>query len=139
MKNIIAVVLFLAALSVVAMAQAPTSGKIAGKGPGKHFPVRLAQPHACTFAKGHPCVYYGGDINCDDPNGNGYTNENSLFIPNSLTYTQVNSPVSFTIHGSFSNNFQSYTNDPATCTWAYRSGVSEGNGGTLIGSGDSKC
>src|SRR5581483_11854778 len=36
-------------------------------------------------------------------------------------------------------DLQSYTNDPATCTWAWRKGVSEGSGGTLIGSGDSKC
>jgi len=131
---------FVAILSLAAMAgQAPTNAKAAAKGPSKHFPVTLAAPHACTFSKAHPCVYYGGDINLSDPNANGYTNENTLFIPNSLTYTQVKSPVNAHITASFTNDLQSYANDPKTCTWAWRSGITEGNGGTLLGSGDGNC
>jgi hypothetical protein len=138
-KKTLFAVAFVTMLSLAAMAaQAPTA-KQSAKGPTKGFPVVLAQPHACTFAKGHPCVYYGGDLNLSDPNQNGYANENSLFISLTYTYTQVKSPVSAHVSGSFSNDLQSYTTDPATCTWAYRTGLTEGNGGTLIGSGDSKC
>jgi hypothetical protein len=139
-KKTLFAVAFVAMLSLAAMAaQAPTNAKAAAKGPSKHFPVTLAPPHACTFSKAHPCVYYGGDLNLSDPNQNGLANENSLFISGTYSYTEVKSPVSAHISGSFTNDLQSYPTDPATCTWAWRTGVSEGNGGTLIGSGDSKC
>lgn len=99
--------------------------------------ITLNPPPACTLYKQHPCVYYGGDLNAYDPEENGLSNENTLFISNSFTYTEVNVPIRTTIYGSFSNNLCTYgVIDPRTATWFYRTGVSEGNGGTQICSGD---
>lgn len=99
--------------------------------------IRLSTPPACTVSKAHPCVYYGGDFNMNDPNANGYANENTLSVPNTYTYNEVNVPVAASISASFSNN-QATDDvfDPQTALWFYRTGVSEGDGGTLICSGD---
>jgi len=99
--------------------------------------ITLTPPHACTFAKGHPCLYYGGDFNANDPNANGYTDENTLLIPNSYTYTEVKAPASAHISGSFGNSQESFgILDPQTAEWDIRQGVSEGNGGTDLCSGN---
>ena len=99
--------------------------------------VTLDLPHACTLSKQHPCIYYGGDFNVSDPEQNGLSNENTLLIPQSYTYTEVKVPVSVHITASFSNNLGQYgVLDPMTATWAYRTGVSEGQGGSLICSGE---
>lgn len=138
MKKTFFAVTVVAALSVVAMGQnlklRPAGRGTAGSGGNT---IRLTPPHACTVSKKHPCVYYGGDFNINDPEMNGLSNENSLLIANSYTYTEVNVPVASSIAASFSNNFSTFDAfDPKTATWFYRTGVSEGNGGTLICSGD---
>jgi len=99
--------------------------------------IQLTSPHACTVSHAHPCVYYGGDFNTSDPNANGYANENTTFVPNTWTYAEVNSPVNHSITASFGNiQPVAYDNiDPAQAMWEWRTGMSEGNGGTLVGSG----
>ena len=121
---------------------APTARQAAAemgwKGTTTNPPVKLAPPHACTISPAHPCVFYGGDLNLNFSANNGLSNENSAFIPLSFTYGEVNSPVSASITASFTNNLMSFgVLDPKTATWDWRTGVSEGNGGTSIGSGDS--
>ena len=104
--------------------------------PNRQSGISLTPPHACTLSKQHPCVYYGGDIDPNDPEENGLSNENDLFIPDDFTYDEINAPASMKISAAFSNNLQTFgVIDPQTATWHFRVGVSEGNGGTLIAYG----
>jgi hypothetical protein len=136
-KKVFFAVACIAAFSLAAMGQGLTA-RAAARGTSRGGPITLNPPHACTLAKGHPCVYYGGDINASDPQENGGSNENTVFIPQSYSYEEVTSPVSAHITAAFSNNLASFgILDPQTATWQFRSGVSEGNGGTLLCSGDS--
>ena len=97
----------------------------------------MSAPQACTLSKQHPCIYYGGDINAGDPEENGLSDENSLFISNSYTYTEVKVPVAAHFSASFANLLNTYgVIDPKTAEWSVRTGVSEGQGGTSICSGD---
>jgi len=139
-KKTLFVVAFIAALSLVATAQnTNTRAYMSSHGIKVKLggPVGLSTPHACTVSKAHPCVYYGGDFNTSDPNANGYANENTLLVSDSRTYAEVASPVNATIHATFGNTQPVVYNaiDPQQGKWEYRKGVSEGNGGTLTGSG----
>jgi hypothetical protein len=135
-KKILFAVTLVVVFSVFAIGQDLTFREATG-GIARNDGSIYGPPHACTVSKSHPCVYYGGDIDPSDPEFNGLSNENTLFIPNSYTYTEVSVPIAASISASFSNNFSTYgVIDPKTATWFYRTGVSEGNGGTLICSGD---
>ena len=137
MKKMLFAVILMAAFSVLAMGQALTLRPAVRETADQSGAIRLTPPHACTVSRKHPCVYYGGDLNIYDPEFDGLSNENTLFIPDSYTYAEVNVPVASSISASFSNNLTIYEIfDPKTATWFYRTGVSEGNGGTLICSGD---
>jgi hypothetical protein len=136
-KKILFAVTLVVVFSVFAMGQALTARAAGVATRGASNQINLTPPHACSVSKSHPCVYYGGDSNPSDPQFNGLSNENTLFIPNSYTYTEVNVPIATSISASFSNNYSNdNVFDPKTATWLYRTGVSEGNGGTLICSGD---
>lgn len=107
------------------------------KGSGTQSGSTIMPPHACTLSKRHPCLYYGGDPNLDDPESTAVANENTLYVPHTYTYAEVNVPVDTSISASFSDIATAYpVFDPKVATWFYRTGVSEGNGGTLICSGD---
>jgi len=104
--------------------------------PNRQTAVTLSTPHACTLSKQHPCIYYGGDIDPNDPEETALSNENDLFIPGDFTFDEINVPVSIKISAAFSNNLATFgVIDPRTATWRFRTGVSEGNGGTLIANG----
>jgi hypothetical protein len=126
--------------SVAASAQERTAREYAKAHgiPNRQTAITLSPPHACMLSKQHPCVYYGGDISPNDPEENGLSNENTLYIPCSWTYTEVNVPVPLKISAAFTNNLQTFGMiDPQTANWDFRIGVSEGNGGTDIGNGTS--
>src|ERR1700722_8748510 len=140
MKTSLLIVALVAALSLTAAAQEMSARAYANaRGlENRGSPITLTAPHACTLSKAHPCVYYGADINASDPVEDGLSNENTVFIPDSFTFTEVNSPVAARITAAFSNNLSTYgILDPQTATWFYRTGMSEGNAGTLLCSGDS--
>jgi hypothetical protein len=105
--------------------------------PNRQRAVTLGPPHACTLSKQHPCIYYGGDIDPNDPQENGVSNENTLLVSESWTYHEVNVPVaSVKIYAAFTNNTQSFgVIDPQTANWDFRVGLTEGTGGTSIRSG----
>ena len=92
-KSIILLTL-LGALSLAASAQERTAREYAGRSADKNRnasgAITLGPPHACTLSKQHPCVYYGGDIDPNDPEESALSNENDLFIECSWTYTEVN-------------------------------------------------
>lgn len=84
-------------------------------------------------------LFYGGDFDPNNPNANGLANENDAIVggnPYGAAVYQnfiVPNGQNWTIHGLFSNDLMSIT--AGTAYWEIRSGVSEGNGGTLIASG----
>jgi len=87
-----------------------------------------------TFGIG--CVFYGGDLDLNDPNQNGLANENDQVVSGNpygaatfQTYQSTGGPIG----GLFTNNLS--TLNPASGYWEIRTGVSEGNGGSLVASG----
>ncbi len=85
-----------------------------------------------------PCIFYAGDLDLNDPNQNGLSNENDAIVGGNpygaATYEN------FIIGGTTANVTGLYTNNlsglsPASAYWEIRTGISEGNGGTLIASG----
>jgi len=91
---------------------------------------------SCPVEAGYNCAFYGGDLDLNDPNQNGLANENDAIVSGSpygaATYQNFNWGGG-AIGGLASNNLSGL--NPATAYWEIRSGVSEGNGGTLIASG----
>jgi hypothetical protein len=135
MKRPLLALSFITAFSVFAAGQAMTA-LAAGNANARGGTITLSPPYACTLSKQHPCVYYGGDLDPNDPEGGGVSNENTLFIQNSWTYNEVNSPVSAKVSAAFTNNLQTYgVIDPKTANWDFRVGVTNGNCGTSVGSG----
>jgi len=93
-----------------------------------------------TFASaqcGSNCLFYGGDLNANSPNADGLANENDAIIGGSpygaATYQNFTLSNNSTASGLFTNNLSGL--NPATGYWEIRTGVSEGNGGTLVASG----
>jgi len=83
------------------------------------------------------CLFYGGDFDPNNPNANGLSNENDAIVGGNpygaATYQNFVSGEAWNITGLFTNNLSTLT--PSGGYREIRSGVSEGNGGTLIASG----
>jgi len=92
-----------------------------------------------TFALADTTLFYGGDFDPNNPNANGLANENDAIVGGNpygaATYQNFIIPAGQTwnVTGLFTNNLSQLT--PTSGYWEIRSGVSEGNGGTLIASG----
>jgi len=82
--------------------------------------------------------FYSGDFDPNNGNANGLANETDGIVSGSpygaATFENFVVGSNITVSGLFTNNLSQLT--PATGYWEIRSGVSEGNGGTLIASGD---
>ena len=91
---------------------------------------------SCPVEAGVQCAFYAGDLDVNDPNQNGLANENDAIVGGSpygaATYQNFNF-AGGTVVGLATNNLSQL--NPSTAYWEIRSGVSEGNGGTLIASG----
>jgi len=91
---------------------------------------------SCPVEAGVQCAFYAGDLDLNDPNQNGLANENDAIVGGSpygaATYQNFNF-AGGTVVGLATNNLSQL--NPSTAYWEIRSGVSEGNGGTLIASG----
>ncbi len=83
------------------------------------------------------CLFYGGDFDPNNPNANALANENDAIVGGATygaaTYQNFVVDRDVDIVGMFSNNLSGL--NPATGYWEIRSGVSEGNGGTLLADG----
>ena len=81
--------------------------------------------------------FYGGDWAPNDPDANGLANENDSYDGGNpygaATYQNFVAWTPITVTGLFTNNAIDYV--PTSGYWEIRSGVSEGNGGTLVASG----
>jgi len=82
-------------------------------------------------------LFYGGDLDLNDPNQNGLANENDAIVGGNpygaATYQNFTNSQTWNVHDVFTNNLSQLT--PGSGYWEIRSGVSEGNGGTLVASG----
>jgi len=85
-------------------------------------------------------LFYGGDFDPNNPNANALANENDAFVHGdpygAATYQNfvVSNGQLWNVTGLFSDDFMETLN-PQTAYWEIRSGVSEGNNGTLLASG----
>ena len=100
------------------------------------FSATFAHAH-CPVESAYACGFYGGDLNLSDPNQNGLANENDAVVGGSpygaAVYQNFNAVGEEYIAGMATNNLSGL--NPKTAYWEIRSGISEGNGGTLIASG----
>ena len=89
-----------------------------------------------TFANA-ATLFYGGDFDPNNPNANGLANENDAVVGGNpygaATYQNFTNSAQWNVTGLFTNNLNQ--NTPTAGYWEIRSGVSEGNGGTLVASG----
>ena len=95
--------------------------------------------NACPNLNGSTCLFYGGDFDPNNPNANGLPNENDALVHGdpygAATYQNFIYDGHSPITGLFTNNFIITNTVPKIGYWEIRSGVSEGNGGTLVASG----
>jgi PEP-CTERM motif len=93
--------------------------------------VRARADAICNYGS---CYFYGGDFDVNNPNANGLANEQDGIVSQAATYTAFNVSSSINVTGLFTNNLENLGTF-GSAYWEIRSGVSEGNGGTLLFSG----
>ncbi len=139
MKTRLVVLGLLAACATLAVAlgsgsagasQGPAATARALGGHSSNSPTQsFAPPAACS-----PCLYYSGDFDPNDANANGLANESDAIVTTgSSQYSPVTPNVPWHVSGLFINTLSGLI--PTSATWEIRTGVSEGNGGTLVASG----
>ncbi len=81
--------------------------------------------------------FYGGDFDPNNGSANGLVNQTNSVISGdpygAATYQNFVSSGGVNVSGLFTNNLEGFT--PTSAYWEIRSGVSGGNGGTLVASG----
>ena len=113
--------------SAAASHPAVAARALGGSGKG-NAPQKFAPPTACS-----PCLYYSGDFDPNDANANGLANEDDAIVNDAHVYTPVTPDGTWHATGLFINTLSGLT--PTSATWEIRTGVSEGNGGSVVASG----
>lgn len=144
-KTLCAIALVGSLLSVSAMAAThrktgvPSLVKSTGA-PKGHFPTGVPALTPPTYC-GPVCLFYGGDTNPSSAADNGFANENTLLVPDTTTWGAFTVPAgqTWTVDGLFINTIADGYNglDPSTSSWTIATGVSEGDGGSIVASGTS--
>ena len=82
-------------------------------------------------------LYYGGDFDPTNPNANALANEIDTLVPSgAATYDNFTVPSgTWHVTGLFTNNLTDLGSSITSANWEIRTGLSEGNGGTLLFSG----
>jgi hypothetical protein len=139
-KNALFVVALLIVLCLVVSAQE-------AKVPVTHLGGNGDPSFQGTAAWGNPptsaaqLIFYGGDLNQNDPNQYAFANGNTILMPDTTTYGAVTSPKGDKVvaTGILFNQVPTILSgtvfDPATATYDIRANVSEGNGGIEVVSG----
>lgn len=133
MKRYLSVVILIAFAGSAALAQGPKVGALTAGSAGD-----AAASHSTASEWGLPAVpgkilFYGGDINVNDPNAGGWANENTLLVSSAAVYAAVTAPENGKVVTSavfFNNAATGGFFDPPVGYYDIRTGVSEGNGGT---------
>lgn len=134
MKKILVAVLLVAAFSLSALAgEAHLTASKAGDASRSKGGVTWGLPSVPSTI-----VFYGGDINVNDPNAQGFANGNTLLVSSAQTYAAVKAPSGskVVVSGTFGNN-SAFIGDfnPAQGVYDIRTGVVEGSGGTDLVTG----
>jgi hypothetical protein len=98
------------------------------------------QPTPPSYCK--PCLFYGGDFDINGPSPNALQNQQALANGNATVYVPFAVPPNQTwaVAGLFSNNMLTRANlSPPQIAWSISTGISQGNGGTVIASGVAKA
>lgn len=137
MKKTLFATFLVLALSLTAAAQKklPASHHLADtSGVGEVAPPTTppVPPTLCN-----PCLFYGGDLDPTLTAAVGFSDENTLLISGSSTYSAFNVPsgASASVTGIFFNVQADVNFDPRSASYDVRTGVTEGLGGTSIASG----
>lgn len=138
MKTTILAVTVVLAFALTAMAgeKPPVSQHLAGNSsePFKLGPPSVTPPPLCS-----PCIFYGGDLNPNDFNAAGMSDENTLLITGgSATYGAVTFPSHASVIGIVFNVQASDAFDPQVASYDIREGVTDGDGGFSVQSGTAK-
>lgn len=129
----VAVILTLTLGAVAQKGKVPTTSQHRRGDPNAQYKWA---PQGIPPALCNPCLFYGGDLDPNDFNAAGMTEENTLLIVGgATTYGAITTPRSLTITGVLVNVQASAAFDPQTAVFDIRSGVSDGNGGTQIATG----
>ena len=116
----------------------PTLVKSTGPARGHYVAHPTEVPPAVC---GPDCLVYTGDNNPSSPDDNGFANENTLLVPETTSWGAFVVPAgqTWTVDGMFIQTIaDGYDGlDPSASTWSINSGVSEGDGGTVVASGTS--
>jgi hypothetical protein len=131
----VAVVMTLTLGAMAQKAKAPVSQHRRGNPNGE---LKLA-PAGIPPALCSPCLFYGGDIDTNDLNAAGMSDENTLLIfdGGATSYAGVAITRDVTLTGMLINVQASAAFDPQTAIYDVRSGVTDGNGGSQIATGTS--
>jgi hypothetical protein len=139
MKDSIFAVVLVAIFAVAAMAQSPNLTPSTAPG-ASHVSSgqKIALPGPPSIC--HPCLFYGGDINVNDPNAQAFNDSNTLLVPNTESFGAVVVPdgKQVVVEGLLANLIPTLTGkvfDPRIATWEIRTGMTEGNGGIQVASG----
>jgi len=138
-KKILFAVMLVTVFSFTAMAQSKAPMMSANHGGAIVHNGGFSPAGAPALCQGK-CPFYGGDIDLNDPNANGFVNSNTNFVFDSHTHSAIKLPINGVLTGILINHVPYPTQggnpyDPATGVWDVRTGVSEGNGGTVVASG----
>lgn len=140
MKTTLFAVALVVALSLSAAAQHSKTpamsqhraGQATGDQEIKDFPSGVP-PSLCN-----PCLFYGGDLDVNDFNAAGMSDENTLLIVGgATTWGSVIIPAGVTakVEGILFNVQADAAFDPLTLAYDIHTGITEGSGGTSIASG----
>jgi hypothetical protein len=127
-KNLFAVML-VAAFSLSAMAA--SGAHMTANKAGNASASRSTAPTWGLPSVPATIVFYGGDINVNDPNANGFANANTIAVGQASTYPSVKAPAGshVVVSGTFGNNSAFFGYFDGEGTYDVRTGVSEGVGG----------
>jgi hypothetical protein len=138
MKSLVSLIALIVTLTCTAMAQDTARPALSLSNHGD------AAANTEDFSWGPPpprpnILFYGGDINTDDPNADAFANGNTLLVGNSPTYGALRVPKTghFMITGIFFSTIATGTGnifDPPTATYDIRVDMNP-YGGTSVASG----
>jgi hypothetical protein len=141
-KTLCAIAVVAMLLSVTAFAKTKKGTDALVKSTGAEKGKYVAQPAEVPPSYCAPvCLLYTGDTNPNSLADNGFANENTLLVPDTQDWGAFTVPAgqTWTVDGAFINTITDGYNglDPSNSSWSINSGVSEGNGGSVVASGTS--
>ena len=142
MKKLLCVATFISFFSFFVLAQqAPLPTANHGGKTAVHHDIDFLNPGEPGLCHGK-CPFYGGDIDLNDPNADGFANGNTTLVPFTYIYSALIPPINVMVTGMVINHLPTVAGgvqyDPVIGIYDVRTGISEGNCGTDVGGGQNK-